>query len=136
MNSLLRTVTLRGGRENVFKESLSNQLSESVKDIQLEHYRTPDELELSSGKEATTSLCTVLEAIFIHGLKDTFLNRVSQVIGGDPDQHPQPSFWGPSLIFSHRETIDQVCNRCSCNYKCNLVLNIIRNVVNINVLRI
>ena len=44
----------------------------------------------------------------MHGLKDTFMNRVSQAIGSDPDKRPEPSNWGPLLIFSHREIIDQV----------------------------
>ena len=84
------------------KESLLTQLSSSVKEIQLELS------EAQGTTDATGSLCTVLEAIFIHGLKDTFISRVSQVIGTDPDQRPEPSFWGPLLVFSHREIIDQV----------------------------
>ncbi|KAJ9583383.1 hypothetical protein L9F63_022249, partial [Diploptera punctata] len=102
MNSLLRSVTSFGGREDLVKESLVTQLSSSVKEIQLELS------EAQGSTDVTGSLCTVLEAIFIHGLKDTFMNRVSQAIGTDPDQRPEPSFWGPLLIFSHREIIDQI----------------------------
>jgi hypothetical protein len=84
------------------KESLISHLSSSVKEIQLE--MAQDHIST----DITASLCTVLEAIFIHGLKDTFMNRVSQAISADPDQRPEPSCWGPLLIFSHREIIDQV----------------------------
>jgi hypothetical protein len=84
------------------KESLITQLSSSIKEVQLEMAQD------NVCTDITASLCTVLEAIFIHGLKDTFMNRVSQAIGVDPDQRPEPSCWGPLLIFSHREIIDQV----------------------------
>nr|CAD7409721.1 unnamed protein product [Timema cristinae] len=105
MNSLLRSVVSSGGREIAVKESLVVQLSNSVKQIQLEQTKKNP---FSYGCDDTASLCTVLEAIFIHGLKETFINRVTQVIGTDPDQRPEPSFWGPLLVFSHRELIDQV----------------------------
>nr|CAD7461090.1 unnamed protein product [Timema tahoe] len=105
MNSLLRSVVSSGGREIAVKESLVVQLSNSVKQIQLEQTQKNP---FSYGCDDTASLCTVLEAIFIHGLKETFINRVTQVIGTDPDQRPEPSFWGPLLVFSHREIIDQV----------------------------
>lgn len=102
MNSLLRGVISFTGSGDLVKESLISQLTSSVKEIQLEMAQTQVNTDIA------TSLCTVLEAIFIHGLKDTFMNRVSQAIGADPDQRPEPSFWGPILIFSHREIIDQV----------------------------
>ncbi|CAG2055564.1 unnamed protein product, partial [Timema podura] len=105
MNSLLRSVVSSGGREIAVKESLVVQLSNSVKQIQLEQTQKNP---FSYGCDDTASLCTVLEAIFIHGLKETFINRVTQVIGTDPDQRPEPSFWGPLLVFSHREIIDQI----------------------------
>lgn len=35
--------------------------------------------------------------------------RVTEVLSGpDVDAMPQPSFWGPLLIFSHRQIIDQI----------------------------
>ncbi|XP_049804747.1 run domain Beclin-1-interacting and cysteine-rich domain-containing protein isoform X1 [Schistocerca nitens] len=108
MNAIIRSVTAFGGRENMVKDSLMSHLSESVKDIQLQHTEPQDAAKIVSNNDTTNSLCTVLEAIFIHGLKDTFLNRVSQAIGADPDQRPEPTFWGPLLVFSHREIIDQV----------------------------
>ncbi|KAG7207089.1 hypothetical protein KM043_000968 [Ampulex compressa] len=59
--------------------------------------------------EESTTLCAVLEAIFLHGLKDSLLNRMTEVLSGpDFDAMPQPSFWGPLLVFSHRQIIDQI----------------------------
>ena len=102
MNSLLRSVTSFSGREDLVKQYLISQLSSSIKEIQLEAAKA----QVST--DVTASFCTVIEAIFIHGLKDTIMNRVSQAIVADPDQRPEPSYWGPLLIFSHREIIDQV----------------------------
>ena len=62
-----------------------------------------------SNCEETMTLCSVLEAVFLHGLKDSLLNRVTEVLSGpDFDAVPQPSFWGPLLVFSHRQIIDQI----------------------------
>lgn len=59
--------------------------------------------------DETITLCSVLEAIFLHGLKDSLLNRVTEALSGpDFDAMPQPSFWGPLLVFSHRQIIDQI----------------------------
>lgn len=59
--------------------------------------------------DETMTLCSVLEAIFLHGLKDSLLNRVTEALSGpDFDAMPQPSFWGPLLVFSHRQIIDQI----------------------------
>ncbi|XP_063218820.1 pleckstrin homology domain-containing family M member 1 isoform X2 [Bacillus rossius redtenbacheri] len=104
MSSILRNVMALGNRESTVKDSLLKHLSNSVKQIQLGQTQPSSSCE----NEDHTNLCTVLEAIFIHGLKDTFITRVTQVIGSDPDLHPEPSFWGPLLIFSHREIIDQI----------------------------
>lgn len=55
------------------------------------------------------TLCASIEAIFLHGLKDSLLNRVTEALSGpDFDAIPQPSFWGPLLVFSHRGIIDQI----------------------------
>ena len=59
--------------------------------------------------DESMTLCSVLEAIFLHGLKDSLLNRVTEVLSGpDFNAVPQPSFWGPLLVFSHRQIIDQI----------------------------
>ena len=59
--------------------------------------------------EETMALCSILEAIFLHGLKDSLLNRMTEALSGpDFDAMPQPSFWGPLLVFSHRQIIDQI----------------------------
>lgn len=59
--------------------------------------------------EESMALCSILEAIFLHGLKDSLLNKVTEALSGpDFDAMPQPSFWGPLLVFSHRQIIGQI----------------------------
>lgn len=57
--------------------------------------------------EAGLSLCTILEAIFIHGIKESITDRVVTIMG-DPDVMPTPEFWSPMLLFTHRNIIEQV----------------------------
>jgi hypothetical protein len=108
MNALLRTVNSGFNRKNMLlRESLQQQLNSVVIEIQ-GTAGLPDGSAMKLGDEAL-SICSVLEAIFLHGLKDSLLNRVTEAISGpDYDAMPQPSFWGPLLIFSHREIIDQI----------------------------
>lgn len=56
----------------------------------------------------TNALCNVLEAIFIHGLRDSFSEKMSVLLGADPDRMPVPNFWPVILIISHRDSIEQV----------------------------
>ncbi|XP_011496537.1 PREDICTED: uncharacterized protein LOC105361096 [Ceratosolen solmsi marchali] len=108
MNSLLRTVNSVSNRKNMLvRESLQQQLNSTVIEIQ-GAAGLPNSSALKVGDEAL-SICSAFEAIFLHGLKDSLLNRVTEVISGpDYDAMPQPSFWGPLLVFSHREIIDQI----------------------------
>jgi hypothetical protein len=48
--------------------------------------------------------CEVLEAIFLHGLKATFLGRLSSRLGSEfSPRMPEPSFWTFALVFSHKQ---------------------------------
>jgi hypothetical protein len=59
--------------------------------------------------DSTLSLCSTLEAIFLHGIKDSLLQLTMKVIASDEnDQKPEPSFWSVALIFSHKQVIEQI----------------------------
>ena len=108
MNSLLRTVNSMSNRKNILvRESLQQQLNTTVIEMQ----SAPGVLEGAPVEicDEALSLCSALEAVFLHGLKDSLLNRVTEALSGpDYDAMPQPSFWGPLLVFSHRGIIDQI----------------------------
>ncbi|XP_029167573.1 pleckstrin homology domain-containing family M member 1 [Nylanderia fulva] len=109
MNSLLKTVnSLASNKRNLLvRDSLQKQLNTSVMEMQSAPGVADD--GVVGNCDETMTLCSVLEAIFLHGLKDSLLNRVTEALSGpDFDAMPQPSFWGPLLVFSHRQIIDQI----------------------------
>ncbi|XP_015607483.1 uncharacterized protein LOC107273615 isoform X2 [Cephus cinctus] len=108
MNSFIKTVkSVTSRRDVLVRESLQKLLNTSVMEMQ----SAPGVMEggtVGNCEEAMT-LCSALEAMFLHGLKDSLLNRVTEALSGpDFDAMPQPSFWGPLLVFSHRQIIDQI----------------------------
>lgn len=108
MNSLLKMSIVGNKRNLLIRDSLQKQLNTSVMEMQSAPGVTADDAVVGNCDE-TMTLCSVLEAIFLHGLKDSLLNRVTEALSGpDFDAMPQPSFWGPLLVFSHRQIIDQI----------------------------
>lgn len=108
MNSFLKTVNSMTNKRNILvKESLQKQFNTAV--MEMQSAPGVEDNGIVSNCEETMTLCSVLEAVFLHGLKDSLLNRVTEVLSGpDFDAVPQPSFWGPLLVFSHRQIIDQI----------------------------
>ncbi|KAK9504600.1 hypothetical protein O3M35_010901 [Rhynocoris fuscipes] len=104
MKSLFRTLEIRR-RDEIIKETITSQLMSSVKEVQLE--KTLDNDSYITSVEASNSLLVVLEAIFIHGIKESLVDRMSSIMG-DPDQRPAPEFWSPVMIFTHRDIINQI----------------------------
>ena len=108
MNALIKSV--RGPRRdgNVeIKKAITSQLSEVVKEIQLcclEENILSDSLDV---EEATNSLCCTIEAVFLHGLKDTLIHKFRKALA-DVDDRPEPNFWSPLLVISHQQIIEQV----------------------------
>lgn len=103
MNSFFRNALPRS-KDSLIKDSLQAQLASCIKDIQLDQAHSG---QFVSGSEAAEALCIILEAIFIHGVKESITDRFV-IAMGDPDIRPQPNFWPALLVFSHRELIDQV----------------------------
>lgn len=95
-------------RDTILKESLINNLSECVKDIQYQNQFEENFHSVLGSTDSTNTLCVALEAVLLHGLKDTFLKKAKNVLSGDPDQRPQPNFWPLVLVLSHRQNIDQI----------------------------
>uniref|UniRef100_A0A1B6C9V8 RUN domain-containing protein n=1 Tax=Clastoptera arizonana TaxID=38151 RepID=A0A1B6C9V8_9HEMI len=105
MDSMLKSIVKVQVGSNLVKSSLRSRLVASVKDVLLEF--TQEFKDLNNINDASNSLCVVLEAIFIHGLKETFADKMAIALA-DPDQRPEPNFWPPLLIFSHRQIINQI----------------------------
>lgn len=52
--------------------------------------------------DATNSLCTTLEAIFLHGLKEDWNFKFMSLVDTDVDRRPSPSFWSFVCVFLHK----------------------------------
>ncbi|KAH8356286.1 hypothetical protein KR200_007518 [Drosophila serrata] len=107
MSSLFRSLNhFSSKRENVVKGALINTLNENAREIEFEVKQRS--LEVLGLCEQTSALCTTLEALFLHGLKDSFLSATFNVLAGDVERRPDPSFWSPCMVFMHKQVIEQV----------------------------
>lgn len=59
--------------------------------------------------DATSSLCYTLEAIFLHGLKDSFLQMTFSILD-EVDRRPNPNFWSIVMLFLHKQVIMEILN--------------------------
>ena len=108
----------REKREAAICASLMTRLKEAVQSVLQPHGTTNTtgprySPSLCHGpvlghSDNTNALCNVLEAMFIHGLRDSFSEKMSVLLGADPDRMPVPNFWPVVLIISHRDSIEQV----------------------------
>ena len=87
------------------KTNVKAKLVESIKDLQIEYAEGNPAAPIETN-ELTYSLVTVLESIFIHGLK----GQISRVLVKSTNARnlPQPCFWPFVLVFSHKETIHHI----------------------------
>lgn len=97
-------------KEKLICSNLLSKLSECVKWIQMMESTGEEEeiLPLDEG-DGSSALLEVLEAIFLHGFKDSLFQIASKALSTDPiDQRPEPSFWSFLLVFSHTQIIKQI----------------------------
>lgn len=86
------------------KKNLTSELGRTIRVIQ----------EKIVGKtvitddENSNNLCSVLEAILIHGLKDKFSRKMSSVFGNNSEKIPEPQFWAVVCSYSHKNVILEV----------------------------
>lgn len=108
MSRFLKSVRFNNNdREDLIKKSITRHLSNSVKEIQYVGVEDARSLRTEDITEAANALCFTIEAMFLHGLKDTLSHRFKRAIA-DVDERPELNFWAPLLVISHRQIIDQV----------------------------
>ena len=93
------------------KNNILTAITESVSEVQYQYRGSCDPIP---SNDVTARLCTALEAVFVHGLKETFLGRIFSSRfnegGAGTPKLPEPSFWTFALVFSHKEVITQIEN--------------------------
>lgn len=109
MNKFLKSVrsATKNRQEDIVKNSITSHLSNSVKEIQYAGVEDTKSFKNEDLMEAANALCTTIEAMFLHGLRDTLSHRFKRAVA-DVDERPEPNFWAPLLVISHRQIIDQV----------------------------
>lgn len=95
-------------KESVIKDNILKRLSESVKEIQLYSMEENISGDIKDITEAGNNLCTVIESIFLHELRDSIVHKMRRAIA-DLDEMPEPNFWMHLRIITHKDTLDRVC---------------------------
>jgi len=97
----------QGQGANEIKRKLLSALQEAISELQYD--RRADNATPIPSNELSGRLLMVLEATFVHGLKETFLGRLSSRLQeSSSPRMPEPSFWTFCLVFSHKQVISQV----------------------------
>ncbi|XP_068023290.1 pleckstrin homology domain-containing family M member 1 [Melanerpes formicivorus] len=88
---------------------IKRQLVSAIKALQ-KHYATSDAVVTSDDGSANT-LCSALEAVFVHGLKAKHIKAESGGKGkkaGGRGPLPQPVFWGLLKSITHRNIVSEL----------------------------
>jgi pleckstrin homology domain-containing family M member 1 len=84
--------------------------------------------------DATSSLCSTIEAIFIHGIKDSLFQNTLSILESDVDRRPNPSFWSFLCKFLHSHGIQELKELSQVNTKVGFCRAFIRKSLNENLL--
>lgn len=92
--------------DSLVKTALIAHLGEAVREVQRIHI----DLIVTDG-EASQTLCSVIEALFVHKLRDSFIEKVANALN-DVLRQPSPNFWAVLSNFSHHHTIEYLVDSC------------------------
>ncbi|KAM7309653.1 pleckstrin homology domain-containing family M member 1 [Ixodes scapularis] len=92
-------------RDIMIKRSLTKHLAKCVHDLQQQLINADD---VVIGGENVSNVCFCLEAIFIHGLKDTLAKKMSSVFNSGNEKIPD--FWPVAMVYSHKNVLAHINN--------------------------
>lgn len=92
-------------RDIMIKRSLTKHLAKCVHDLQQELINADNAV---IGGENVSNVCYCLEAIFIHGLKDTIAKKMSSVFSSANERTPSPDFWPVAMVYTHKNVLSQI----------------------------
>ncbi|CAG0878671.1 unnamed protein product [Darwinula stevensoni] len=96
---------LEGGGLTSVKATISQKLSECFKELA---GRERNEEHAIVNDDLTNQICSIIEAVFVHGLRAKFFAAVSDLISTNPDFIPNPSFWDFLLVYLHKDLISEI----------------------------
>lgn len=124
-------IELEQGENN--KVFILEQLVECVKDINYDKHECGK--SFSPESELSSTLCSIIESIFLHGFQDKKTLRKSLVnlfdIGETKqDRYSQINFWPVLLIISHNQILDSIQNLSQINSDVGYCRAWIRSTIN------
>lgn len=107
MNKLLRKIiSNKEVKDESNKASILHYFEERLNEFHLEF--SDPEAKVTSSNSVADGLLAILEALFLHGLKENFISQLSTVIGNDVDKNVDINFWNYLLVLSSSGIVDQV----------------------------
>lgn len=94
-------------KQLVIRKNLTDELKRSIRLLQEENL---GKSVIADTDECANALCSVIEAIFIHGLKDKLSTKVTSVFGSSNDKMPEPEFWTFVSKYCHKNVIMEIKN--------------------------
>lgn len=94
-------------KQLVIRKNLTDELGRSIRLLQEENL---GKTVIADTDECANALCSVIEAIFIHGLKDKLSTKVTSVFGSSNDKMPEPEFWTFVSKYCHKNVIMEIKN--------------------------
>ncbi|XP_021372835.1 pleckstrin homology domain-containing family M member 1-like isoform X2 [Mizuhopecten yessoensis] len=95
-------------RENQVKRAITKELSSSIRTLQREHHRKD---EVITSTDQANAVCNILEAIFLHNLKNSVSKKFANYMGlSQTGENGDISinFWQFAVKFTHGDVIAQL----------------------------
>ncbi|KAI8796155.1 pleckstriny domain-containing family M member 1 [Biomphalaria glabrata] len=92
------------------KKGITILFSKTLKLLQHKHLQL-DDAEFIYSNDASNNLCNVLEAVFLHGLKDSVTQKLTAYVGlaaSSLDTTSGLNFWNVAAKFTHKDVIVQL----------------------------
>lgn len=107
MNKLFRNIiSNKELKDKPVKSSIIKHFEDRLNEFHSEFMDT--ETKITSANYVADRLLANLEALFLHGLKETFISQLSSVIGDDVDKSTDINFWHCILVISPSGIVDHV----------------------------
>lgn len=91
----------------IIRKKLTGELGRSIRSLQEENL---EKKVITDTDECANSLCSIIEAIFIHGLKDKLTAKMTSVFNSSNVKLPEPEFWTFVSRYCHKNVISEIQN--------------------------
>ncbi|XP_069114407.1 pleckstrin homology domain-containing family M member 1-like isoform X2 [Argopecten irradians] len=95
-------------RENQIKRNITKELSSSIRTLQREHHRKDEAI---SSTDRANAVCNILEAIFLHNLKNSVSKKFANYMGFSANGENADisiNFWQFAVKFTHSDVTAQL----------------------------